>query len=34
MRPLRLRMEAFGPYIGECEIDFTEFRMTLQLTHC
>ncbi|MCR5122742.1 MAG: AAA family ATPase [Ruminococcus sp.] len=25
MRPIRLRMEAFGPYIDECEIDFTEF---------
>ena len=25
MRPLKLRMEAFGPYIDECEIDFTKF---------
>ena len=25
MRPIRLRMEAFGPYIGESEIDFTSF---------
>ena len=25
MRPIRLKMEAFGPYISECEIDFTEF---------
>ena len=25
MRPLRLKMQAFGPYIDECEIDFTEF---------
>ncbi len=25
MRPIRLKMEAFGPYIDECEIDLTEF---------
>ncbi len=25
MRPIRLKMEAFGTYIGECEIDFTGF---------
>ncbi len=25
MRPVRLKMEAFGPYIDECEIDFSEF---------
>ncbi|MCR5717832.1 MAG: SMC family ATPase [Oscillospiraceae bacterium] len=25
MRPLKLKMQAFGPYIDECEIDFTGF---------
>ena len=25
MRPLRLTMQAFGPYIDRCEIDFTKF---------
>ena len=25
MRPIRLKMQAFGPYIDECEIDLSEF---------
>lgn len=25
MRPIRLKMQAFGPYIDECEINFSEF---------
>ena len=25
MRPLKLKMQAFGPYIDECKIDFTGF---------
>ncbi|HAG13343.1 MAG TPA: hypothetical protein DCG49_05715, partial [Ruminococcus sp.] len=25
MRPIKLTMQAFGPYIDECEINFSEF---------